>query len=143
MSYERDDRDLLTMFKDGINKGLRVINIRSKEAYDTLKIKNTIRQLERRKRDAVYDMGASVYRTFKHTGKIVEDTVAARCADIDRIESEIEVWREDLNLVHLNARKALGSVMALARPRAAEFCDCGAEIREGARYCGQCYKELN
>jgi hypothetical protein len=143
MSYERDDRDLLTMFKDGINKGLRVINIRSKEAYDTLKIKNTIRQLERRKRDAVYDMGASVYRTFKHTGKIVEDTVAARCADIDRIESEIEVWREDLNLVHLNARKALGSVMALASPRVSAFCDCGAEIREGARYCGQCYKELN
>ena len=143
MSYEREERDLLTIFKDGINKGLRVLNIRSKEAYDTLKIKNTIRQLERRRRDAVYDMGASVYRTFKHTGKVVEDTVAARCADIDRIESEIDEWKENLKLVHMNAAKALGSVKALAKPRIAAFCDCGAEIEEGARYCGQCYKELN
>jgi hypothetical protein len=143
MSYEREERDLLTIFKDGISQGLRVLNIRSKEAYDTLKIKNTIRHLERRRMEAVYDMGASVYRTFKHTGKVVEDTVAARCADIDRIESEIEGWNENLKLVHVNARKALGSVKALAKPRAAAFCDCGAEIPEGARYCGQCYKELN
>lgn len=142
MSYEREERDLLTIFRDGINSGLRVLNVRSKEAYDTLRIKNTIRRLEQRRRQAVYDMGASVYRTFRHTGKIVEDTVAARCADIDRIESEIEVWKENLNLVHLNARKALGSVKALAWPKAAAFCDCGAEIREGERFCGQCFKEL-
>lgn len=143
MPYEREERDLLTIFKDGISQGLRVLNIRSKEAYDTLKIKNTIRQLERRRREAVYDLGASVYRTFKHTGKVVEDTVAARCADIDRIESEIEGWNENLELVHMNAQKALGSVKALAKPRVAAFCDCGAEIEEGAGYCGQCYKELN
>jgi hypothetical protein len=143
MPYEREERDLLTIFKDGISQGLRVLNIRSKEAYDTLKIKNTIRQLERRRREAVYDLGASVYRTFKHTGKVVEDTVAAKCADIDRIESEIEGWNENLKLVHVNAQKALGSVKALAKPRVAAFCDCGAEIEEGARYCGQCYKELN
>ena len=143
MPYEREERDLLTIFKDGISQGLRVLNIRSKEAYDTLKIKNAIRQLERRRREAVYDLGASVYRTFKHTGKVVEDTVAARCADIDRIESEIEGWNENLKLVHMNAQKALGSVKALAKPRVAVFCDCGAEIEEGAGYCGQCYKELN
>jgi hypothetical protein len=143
MPYEREERDLLTIFKDGISQGLRVLNIRSKEAYDTLKIKNTIRQLERRRREAVYDLGASVYRTFKHTGKVVEDTVAAKCADIDRIESEIEGWNENLKLVHVNAQKALGSVKALAKPRVAAFCDCGAEIEEGAGYCGQCYKELN
>jgi hypothetical protein len=120
-----------------------VLNIRSKEAYDTLRIKNAIRGLERRKREAVYDMGAAVYRTFKHTGKVVEDTVSARCANIDKIESEIEECREELRHVHLNARKALGSVMALSKPRVAAFCDCGAEIYEGAGYCGQCFKKLD
>ena len=143
MSYEREERDLLTIFKDGINKGFRVLNIRSKEAYDALRIKNAIRQHEHRRREAVYDMGASVYRTFRHTGKVVEDTVAARCADIDKLESEIEALKENLELVHVNARKALGSVKALARPRAAGFCDCGAEIQEGAGFCGQCYKKLD
>jgi hypothetical protein len=143
MSYETEDRDLLTIFKDGIGRGLRVLNIRSKEAYDTLRIKNTIRQLDRRRREAVYDMGAAVYRTFKHTGKVVEDTVSARCGDIDKIEAEIEEWREKLRLVHVNARKALGSVMALAKPRVVAFCDCGAEIYEGTRFCGECFKKLD
>jgi hypothetical protein len=143
MSYETEDRDLLTIFKDGIGRGLRVLNIRSKEANDTLRIKNTIRQLDRRRREAVYDMGAAVYRTFKHTGKVVEDTVSARCGDIDKIEAEIEEWREKLRLVHVNARKALGSVMALAKPRVVAFCDCGAEIYEGTRFCGECFKKLD
>jgi len=142
MSYERDDRDLLTIFKDGLGKGLRVLNIRSKEAYDTLRIKNSMRQLERRKRQAIYDMGASLYRTYKHTGKVVEETVAAKSADIDKIESEIEERRQELDLVHTSAEKALGSLKALARPKAAAFCDCGAEINEGVKYCLECLKKL-
>ena len=142
MSYERDDRDLLTMFRDGVGRGLRVLNIRSREAYDTLRIKNSVRQLESRKRQAIYDMGATVYRTYKHTGKVVEDTVAAKSADIDRIESAIEERRQELELVHSNAEKALGSVKALASPRIASFCDCGTELNEGAKYCPECLKKL-
>lgn len=134
---------MLTMFKDGLGKGLRVLNIRSREAYDTLRIKNSVRQLEKRKWRAIYDMGAAVYRTYKHTGKVVEDTVAAKSADIDRIESEIEERRRELELVHSNAEKALGSVKALARPRVAAFCDCGAELNEGAKYCPECLKKLD
>ncbi len=143
MPDEREERDLLTIFKDGVNKGLRVINIRSREAYDTLKIKNTIGALERRRKDALFDMGASVYRTFKHTGKVAPETVGARCADIDRIETEIETWRENLRLVHVNAKKALGTVTALAKPRVAGYCDCGAEIYEGTRFCGECFKKYD
>jgi hypothetical protein len=142
MSYESDNRDLLTVFKDGLGRGLRVLNIRSKEAYDTLRIKNSMRQLERQKRQAVYEMGAALYRTYKHTGKVVEETVAAKSADIDRIESEIEKQRQELEFVHTNAEKALGSLKAIAKPKAAAFCDCGAELREGAKYCPECLKKL-
>jgi hypothetical protein len=116
MSYERDDRDLLTIFKDGVGKGLRVLNIRSKEAYDALRIKSSMRQLERRKRQAIYDMGATLYRTYKYTGKVVEDTVAATSAARDR---------------------------ALAKPKVATLCDCGTEINEGAKYCPECLKKLD
>ena len=143
MSYESEDRDLLTIFKDGLGKGLRVLNIRSKEAYDTLRIKNAMRLLERRKRQAIFDMGAALYRTYKHTGKVVEETVAAKSADIDKIESEIEQRRQELENVHTNAEKALGSLKALARPKVTKFCDCGAELNEGAKYCPKCLKKLD
>ncbi len=142
MSDNPDTRDILTIFKDGVNKGLRIINIRSKEAYDAIRIKNTLRQLGRRKREALFDMGSTVYRTFKHTGKVVEETIGARCGEIDNIEAEIEEWEERLRLVHVNASKALGSVMALAKPRVVAFCDCGAEIYEGTKFCGQCFKKI-
>lgn len=141
MSDNPDTRDILTIFKDGVNKGLRIINIRSKEAYDALKIKNALRQLDRRRRDALFDMGSIVYRTFKHTGKVVEETIGARCGEIEKIEAEIEEWEERLRLVHVNARKALGSVKALAKPRVVAFCDCGAEIYEGTEFCGECFKK--
>ncbi|MFI5322911.1 MAG: hypothetical protein ACHQ6U_05140 [Thermodesulfobacteriota bacterium] len=115
---DNTDRYLLTIFKDGFNKGLRTINIRSKEAYDVLKIKNALRRLDRRRKEAVFDMGSTVYRTFKHTGKIVEESIGAKCAEIEKIETEIGEWEERLELVHANANKALGSVKAITKPSA-------------------------
>jgi len=87
-------------------------------------------------------MGSTVYRTFKHTGKIVEDTVGAKCAEIEKIEAEIGEWEERLELIHTNAKKALGSVKAIAKPKVVAFCDCGAEIYEGAKFCGECFKKI-
>ena len=139
---DNTDRDLLTVFKDGLNKGLRIINIRSKEAYDVLKIRNMLRRLDRRRKEAVFDMGSTVFRTFKHTGKIVEDTIGAKCAEIEKIEAEIGEWEERLELVHSNAKKALGSLKALAKPRVVGFCDCGAEIYEDTKFCGECFKKI-
>lgn len=142
MSEILDTRDMLSMVKDGIHRGLRIVNIRSKEAYDALKIKNNIRRLARRRRDTVLDMGNAIYRSYKHKGSINGDNIQARCAEIEWIEGEIEEWEEKLRLVHLNAEKALGSVKALAKPRVVAVCDCGAEIHEGARFCGNCFKKI-
>ena len=142
MSEILDTRDILNKFKDGINKGFRIVNIRSKEAYDTLKIKNTIRQLAKKRRDTVLDMGYTIYRSYRYKGRINGDILEAKCADSDKIEREISDWEEKLRLVHLNARKALGAVKALARPRVIAVCECGAEIFEGTRFCGNCFKKI-
>lgn len=137
-----DTREIVARFKTGIHKGLRIVNIRSKEAYDALKIKNTIRQLRKNRRNTVYDMGNAIYRTYKHKGEINAENIEAKCAEINKIETETEEWEEKLRLVHLNARKALGSVMALAKPRIVGVCDCGAEIFEGTSFCGSCFKKI-
>ena len=92
MSELPDAREIVSRFKTGINKGLRIVNIRSKEAYDTLRIKNTIRQLRNNRRNTVYEMGHSIYRTYKHKGEINGENIEAKCADIENIETEIEEW---------------------------------------------------
>lgn len=87
------------------------------------------------------DMGNAVYRSYKHKGAVNGESIHAKCAEIEGIEAEMEDWEERLRLVHLNAGKALGNVMALAKPRIAAVCECGAEIYEGTRFCGKCFKK--
>jgi len=142
MSEMSEAQYFFNKVKEGLNRGIRIVNVRSKEAYDTVLIKNRIRSLKKRRTDSVLEMGNMIYRTFKHKGKINQDIIETKCADIESIEREIEKCEEELKIIHLNAEKALGSVKALVKPRAVSICECGAEIYEGAAYCAKCSKKV-
>ena len=142
MSEKSEAQYFFNKFKEGLNRGIRIVNVRSKEAYDTVLIKNRIRSLKKRRTDSVLEMGNMIYRTFKYKGKISEDIVETKCADIESVEREIEKCEEELKLIHLNAEKALGSIKALVKPRVVSTCECGAEIYEGAAYCAKCSKKV-
>ncbi len=142
MSENWDTRDFLTKVKDGMNRGIWSINIRSKEAYDTLKVKNRIRVLSKRRSAAALDMGNMIYRTYKYTGKINQDSIEPKCVDIESIEKEIEEWEDKLKLIHLNALKSLGNLKALVKAKVVSICECGAEIYEGTEYCRECLKKV-
>lgn len=111
-----DTKGMLGVVKDGISRGLRVVNIRSREAYDTLKIKNKMRELGARRRNAMLDMGNSIYRSYKHKGQISVDVAREKCEGIERIDAEIVSCEEELDLIHSSAQKALGSLKALSGP---------------------------
>lgn len=133
---------LYNKFKDGLNRGIRILNIRSKEAYDVMVIKNRIRTLNKRRSESVLDMGNTIYRTFKYKGSINQEIIEAKCTDIENIEKEIQKCEQELEFVHLNADKALGSVKALVKPKVVSTCECGAQILEGAAYCSQCSRKV-
>jgi len=90
MSEMSEAKYLLNKLKDGVNRGLKILNIRSKEAYDTVLIRNRIRSLRKRRSDSVMEMGNMLYRTFKYKGIINEEIVETKCRDIETIEKEIE-----------------------------------------------------
>ncbi|MCZ6468449.1 MAG: hypothetical protein O7C70_02840 [Candidatus Dadabacteria bacterium] len=142
MSEMSEAQYFFNKFKEGLNRGIRIVNVRSKEAYDTVLIRNRIRSLKKRRTDSVLEMGNMIYRTFKYKGRINQDTVKTKCADIENIEREIEKCEEELNIIHINADKALGSVKALVKPTVVSTCECGAEIYEGAAYCAKCSKKV-
>jgi hypothetical protein len=87
-------------------------------------------------------MGNMLYRTYKYKGTINQEIVENKCKDIDNIEKEIEKSEQELELVHLNANKALGSIKALVKSNAVSTCECGALIYEGVAYCAQCSKKV-
>ncbi len=114
---EIDTRDFLTRLRGEVNKGLRIVHIRSREAYDGLKIKNEIRRLRKKKADATLEMGSAIYRTFKHAGRINEGSILEKCGQINAIEDDVAVCEEKLRLLHENTQKSLGSLKALSKPK--------------------------
>ena len=111
-----ETKGMFDAVRGGITRGLRIVNIRSREAYDALKIRNRIRELNARRQNAVLDMGNSIYRSYKHKGQISADVAREKCEAIERIDAEIISCEEELILIHSNAQKALGSLKALSGP---------------------------
>jgi len=134
--------DLLTKLRHGFNKGIRIVNVRSKQAYETVRIKNQIQKLRRKRRSNIEDMGNSVYRMFKHNNDFNQESMKLKCMDISRIEGEIKECEEELRLVHLNAQKELGKLKPLAKPMVVGKCDCGSDIHQGAEFCPKCFKKI-
>jgi hypothetical protein len=142
MAEINETSDLFTKLRYGLNKGLRIVNIRSREAYETLKIKNQIQKLRKKRRRNIEDVGNAVYRMFKHNNKFNEEILRSKCMDISGLENEIEEREEELTAVHLNAQKELGNLKQLAKPVIIGKCECGAELYAGAKFCGTCFKKV-
>ena len=51
-----DNADIFDKFKAGFSRGLRIVNVRSKEAYDVLKTKNQIQGKNGNKRKLIEDL---------------------------------------------------------------------------------------
>lgn len=113
--YDGND-DVLTKIKRGLGKGLRVVNIRSKEVYETVLIKNKIQSHKKKRKKSVTDLGESVFRMFKHKGSFDEESLRAKCTSVAKIEQEIKDFEDELSLVHLNAQKELGKLKAITKP---------------------------
>ena len=142
MAETNETSDLLTKLREGLNKGLRIVNIRSKEAYETLKIKNQIKKLRTKRRRNIEDVGNAVYRMYKHNNKFNEESLRSKCMDISSLEDEIEERQQELRVVHLNAQKELGSLKQLAKPMVVGSCECGADLYRGIKFCGNCFRKI-
>ncbi|NIQ14828.1 MAG: hypothetical protein GTO02_10655 [Candidatus Dadabacteria bacterium] len=115
--YSYDDQDTISKIKMGLHKGLRVVTIRSKEVYDTVKLKNKLQSKKKSKSKATREMGESVYQMFKVKNEYDLEIIRSKCVDIAKIDQEIADTEEEINLVHLNAKKKLGELKAISKPK--------------------------
>jgi len=138
-----ENSDLFFKFKASLNRGLRIVNVRSKEAYVVLKTKNQIQGKNRYKKKLIEELGNAVFRTFKHKGNISEDSIKNKCSDILNLESEIDDMNEEIKNIHEHALKELGKLKAITKPDGVIKCECGAEVSEGLEKCPECGKELS
>lgn len=143
MEEDFGSADLLGKLRIGLSRGLRIVNVRSKEAYDVIKIRNEIGGKEKNKRMLIQDLGNSVFRIYKHKGSFNEESIKTKCNQLVEIEDEIEELNREIHLVHENALKELGKLKALSKPNNKIKCmNCGAENDENSGVCSGCGAEL-
>lgn len=116
MSEHNDNGDILSVLKNSISKGLRVVNIRSKEVYGTVKIKNKISSNGKRRKKAVHEIGESVYKMFKLMDSFDNESLRNKCVEIAKIEQVQTDLEEELRVLHESALHELGRLKAISKP---------------------------
>jgi len=116
MSDHNDNGDILSVLKNSISKGLRVVNIRSKEAYGTVKIKNQISNNKKNQAKAIHQIGESVYKMFKLKDSFDNESLRNKCVEIAKIEQKQSDLEEELKVLHENALHDLGKLKAISKP---------------------------
>jgi NADH pyrophosphatase NudC (nudix superfamily) len=131
----QDMTDFMDKVRQGINKGVTTVGVKSKEVLETSKLKGQISIYERNKKDALEELGNIVYVMFQKNDFDTE-RIKNKCEYITRFDSQIEDTLEEIKNVHIKSQEALG------KPRVIKTCDCGGEIHEGVRFCTKCGKKV-
>lgn len=116
-SEKVQDGDFITKVKESLNKGLRVVNIRSKEVYESVKIKKKISSHNSNRDKQISELGETVYKMFSQRGEFNEEKVREACRQVARTEQEIKDFEDELEMVHQNAKKELGKLKAISKPK--------------------------
>ena len=127
--------DFFDKVKQGVGKGITTVSVKSKEMLEVSKLNSQIADVQKQKQDALEELG-NIVHTMLSKGALDEERLRAKSATISALDEQITQKEADLVETHTKAQEALG------RPRPIAVCDCGAEIHEGAIFCGKCGKKL-
>ncbi|MGI9534540.1 MAG: hypothetical protein ACR2NW_06285 [Thermodesulfobacteriota bacterium] len=111
-----ENDDILSKIRVGLGKGLRIVNIRSKEVYGTVKIKNKIQGNRKKRRKSIFELGESVFKMYKFKDSFDVDSLKNKCVEITKIEQELQDFEEELRQLHLTAQTELGKLKAISKP---------------------------
>lgn len=124
--------DFLGKVKQGIDKGVTVVSVKSKEMVEVAKIKNQLGILTNQQGRAFFVLGENVYQMYLQNG-FNEEKIRNKCEMIALLGSQIHEKEVYLEQLHLRAEVALGKL----------FCSsCEAELPERAMYCSRCGEKI-
>jgi len=129
--------DFFDKLKKGVNQSINTVSVKSKEMLDSNKVKGDISNLHSRKTFLFNELGIHVYRMYKENNYVV-DNLSVQCIKIDEIEEQIRIKNFELEEVHRKAQTELKN----DTKQNIEYCDCGATIKEGSKFCTKCGKEM-
>ena len=135
--------DFFDKMRYGVDRGILIVSVRSRELVNSVKIKNHLGELRRKKRNALEDLGSAVYGMFQNGRSFDEDKVGTQCELITELDRQIAEREEELRLTHVRAQEALKDMKALHKPKPLAVCECGREVYdENIKFCGTCFRKI-
>ncbi len=126
--------EFLDKIKENIGKGITTVSVASKELIETSRLKGEIAAARRQKRELLEELGSIVFVMVSRDAFDME-RVREKCAAAGGLDERIRGLEEAIRELHAKSEEALGKKKAAA-------CECGADIPEGAKFCGKCGKPV-
>jgi uncharacterized small protein (DUF1192 family) len=120
--------DFFERVKDGLDKGLNTVSVKSKEVLETTRINSQIGGLKEQIARNQRELGEAVYE-MNLKGVFDQNGVKEQCDAITALKRQIEAKEAELQEIHDKAAAALGR---LTCP------NCKTEVAEGTKFCGNC-----
>lgn len=124
--------DFFDKVREGLDKGVTVVSVRSKEALEAARIKSKIGDLADQKAQSLAELGSMVYASYQQGLDNLDEKAKERCVAIAAMDEEIKNKEAELRQVHLEAKKELGIPL----------CACGADLAEDDVFCRKCGQKV-
>jgi hypothetical protein len=137
--------DFFDKLKEGIDKGVKTVGVKSREMVDAMSIKNQLANLRDEKRTLLEELGRVAYAAFQ-AAPAADPAIREKCEGISALDQQIAEKERELEATHRKADEALaeapGPPPAAAPAAPPAVCTCGAPLREDAKFCSACGKPL-
>ena len=131
--------DFFDKVKKGFGKGMTAVSVKSKEMLDANRVNAEIADYERKKKEALAELGTTVYAMLD-AGQLDESALGATRGVIAGFDAQISEKQQELARIHAEAKQALKEAeQTMSGTSQASHCtSCGAAITSGAKFCGSC-----
>lgn len=128
--------ELLDKIKENIGKGIATVSVASKELVETSRLKGEIAGARRRRRELIEELGNVVF-VMESRDAFDMERVREKCRGVAGLDERIRELEEAVRDVRRRSEELLGKRKAAIPP-----CSCGADVPEGAKFCGKCGKQV-
>lgn len=120
--------DLFDKVKQGVEKGISAVNLKSKEVMSSIKGKMEIETLQKQIAVATTELGETVYAMTTQQN-FDQEEIREQCAGISLLKNQLAEKEKELEQIRIETGAAMGKT----------YCSqCKAEIDENAQFCPHC-----
>lgn len=120
--------ELFDKVKQGVEKGISSVSVKSKEVIESRRINKQIEILREEIKKASGELGESVY-SMHAENNFTQEPIREKCAAISGLYGQIAGKEVELKQLRLETGEAFGKT----------YCrKCKAELAESFKFCSQC-----